>query len=204
MSASLGHRDEFRAPLRSQQRPVITKGANLAPRSSPAVQHEPRIERRPVQRYLGITRQVTHGVPAAVDQAFPALFAWLGERGIRPTGPPFIRTRAIDRRGEPLELDVAAPVDGDVQGEGEVRVDELAESDYLTFLHVGPYRSETETDLGDARASLMGFAEEHRIVTGRESERGTELPCCVEHLRVGPHDTPDYATWETELAYLIV
>jgi effector-binding domain-containing protein len=106
-------------------------------------------------------------VPAAIDQAFPALFAWLGERGIRPAGPPFIRTRAIDRSGEPLELDVAAPVEADVQVDGDVRADELPEGDYLTFLHVGPYRSETETDLGDARASLMRFADEHGIVTGR-------------------------------------
>ncbi len=43
---------------------------------------EPRIEDRPEQSYLAVHREVTDGVPAAVDSAFPALFAWLGEHGV--------------------------------------------------------------------------------------------------------------------------
>jgi effector-binding domain-containing protein len=164
---------------------------------------QPQIEERAAQPYLGITRQVTHGVPAAVDQAFPALFAWLGRRGIEPAGPPFIRTREVDRRGEPLELDVAVPVASAAEGEGEVRADVLPAGRYLTLLHVGPYRSETATDLGDARDALLRYADERGIVYSRATARGAALPCAVEQLRIGPVDTPDHATWETELAYLI-
>ena len=159
----------------------------------------PRIEDRGAQPYLGITRRVTHGVPAAVDEAFPALFAWLGERGVEPSGPPFIRTREVDERGEPLELDVAVPVAAPVETEGEIRRDELPAGRYLTALHVGPYRSETATDLGAARAALLRHADEHGLVYAR----GTALPCAVEHFRIGPVDTPDHTRWETELAYLI-
>lgn len=159
----------------------------------------PRIEYRAAQPYLGITRRVTHGVPAAVDQAFPALFAWLGEHGVAPAGPPFIRTREIDERGEPLELDVAVPVASAVEGDGEVRADVLPAGRYLTALHVGPYRSQTATDLGDARAALLRHADERGLVYAR----GAELPCAVEHFRIGPVDTPDHTRWETELAYLL-
>ena len=77
---------------------------------------EPRIEVRAEQPYLAIHRHVTDGVPAAVDSAFPELFAWLGERGIAPSGPPFMRFREVDPDGEPLELEVAAPVDKAVGG----------------------------------------------------------------------------------------
>jgi hypothetical protein len=63
-----------------------------------------------------ITRQVSAGVPAAVDEAFPALFAWLGARGVASAGPPFIRTTEVDPGGEPLEIEAAVPVDEAVSG----------------------------------------------------------------------------------------
>ncbi len=72
---------------------------------------EPQIEQRPAQAYLGIAGRITDGVPAFVDKAFPELFRWLGEHGIEPSGPPFIRFRELDTQGEPLEIEVAAPVE---------------------------------------------------------------------------------------------
>jgi effector-binding domain-containing protein len=165
---------------------------------------EPRIEERDAQAYVGIRRLVTNGVPAAVDQAFPALFAWLGERGVEPSGPPFIRTYEIDEHGEPLELDVAVPVREAVPVDGAVRADVLPEGRYVTLRHVGPYRSATERDLADARESLVGYAQERGLAFARESERGSILPCCVERFHVGPHETPDHSKWETEFAYLIL
>jgi len=136
-------------------------------------QPEPRIELRAPQPYLGIARQVTNGVPAAVDDAFPALYEWLSENGVSPAGPPFIRTLEIDGQGEP-------------------------------FVHVGPYRSTSARDLGDARADLVRWAGEHGIAFSRETSSGAKLPCCVEHFRIGPNETSDHATWETEFAYLII
>jgi effector-binding domain-containing protein len=167
-------------------------------------EHEPRIEERDAQPYLAIAREVTSGVPDAVDEAFPALFRWLGERGIEPSGPPFIRTREVDPTGEPLELEVAVPVEEALSGDDVVHADALPPGRYLTLLHVGPYRSESERDLGDARNALVRWAEERGIVYSHETERGAELPCAVEHLRVGPPVESDYSKWETEFAYLII
>jgi hypothetical protein len=164
------------------------------------IEISPQIEERSPLPYLGIVREVTDGVPAAVDTAFPELFGRLGEQGIAPAGPPFIRYHELDRDGEPLLLEAACPVaDGTP---GDVRV--LPEGRYLTYLHVGPYRSDTLPDLGAARAALVRWAREHGIVYARETERGLELPCCVDHLRIGPVDEADFTKWETELAYLIV
>jgi GyrI-like small molecule binding domain len=165
---------------------------------------KPQIVERAALPYLGIWCHVTSGVPAAVDPAFPELFGWLGKHGVTPAGPPFIRTHEVDAGGEPLELEVAVPVDGEVPADEPVRHDALPAGRYLTMLHVGPYRSETERDLGDARAALIDWAEQHGIVYSHESERGRVLPCGVDHLRVSPGTEPDYTKWETELAYLIV
>jgi hypothetical protein len=74
---------------------------------------------------------------------------------------------------------------------------------YVTLVHVGPYRSEREPDLAAARATLVRWAAERGLVYSHETDRGHALTCCVEHLRVGPVDDPDYTKWETEFAYLI-
>jgi effector-binding domain-containing protein len=108
---------------------------------------EPTIELRPAQAYLGIGGAITDGVPAFVDRAFPQLFSWLREHAVEPAGPPFIRYRELDTDGEPLELEVGAPVNIDARGDERVRADALPAGRYLTMLHVGPYRSETALDL---------------------------------------------------------
>ena len=77
-------------------------------------------------------------MPAAVDPAFPELFGWLRRHGVTPAGPPFIRTHEVDAYGEPLELEVAVPVAGEVPADERVRHDALPAGRYLTKLHVGP------------------------------------------------------------------
>src|ERR687896_782350 len=102
---------------------------------------EPQIEQRDALPYLGIRSEVTNGLPAVVDRFFPQLFAWLGQHGIEPAGPPFIRYLEVDRDGEPLEIEVAVPVAGGVpEGDGQVRAGTLPAGRYATVLHTGPYR----------------------------------------------------------------
>jgi effector-binding domain-containing protein len=85
-----------------------------------------------------------------------------------------------------------------------VRADTLPAGRYATLIHNGPYRSEDVPDLGDAQAALRSWTEQNGIITGRPSERGTQLSCCVEHYRIGPPMEQDWTKWETELAYLVV
>jgi effector-binding domain-containing protein len=165
---------------------------------------EPSIELRPAQRYLGIAGRITNGVPAFVDKAFPELFGWLGEHGVQPAGPPFIRFRELDTDGEPLELEVGAPVEAEAQGDDRVRAGSLPAGRYLTMLHVGPYRSETAPDLVAARQRLIGWAADQGIVYSRETDRGSALPCCLERYLIGPPAEPDFSKWETEFAYLVL
>jgi effector-binding domain-containing protein len=167
---------------------------------------EPQIQQRDALPYLAIRREVTNGIPAVVDQAFPQLFAWLGRHGVGPAGAPFIRYLEVDHQGEPLEIEVAAPVEGAAEppDDAPVRADTLPAGRYATLVHTGPYRSEDVTDLGDAQVALRSWTEEQGIATGRPSERGSSLAACVEHYRIGPPMEADWTKWETELAYLVV
>jgi effector-binding domain-containing protein len=166
---------------------------------------EPQIQRREALPYLAIRSEVTNGIQTVVDRSFPQLFAWLGEHGVEPAGPPFIRYLEVDHDGEPLEIEVAAPIAGSApEGDGQVRADTLPAGRYVTALHTGPYRSDDVPDLRDAQAALRSWIEQQGITTGRPSERGHSLAACVEHYRVGPPIEADWTKWETELAYLVV
>jgi effector-binding domain-containing protein len=167
---------------------------------------EPQIQQRAALPYLAIRCQVTNGLPAVVDRSFPQLFAWMGQHGVEPAGPPFIRYHEVDHDGEPLEIEVAAPVANAVEPseDGPISPGTLPAGRYATLLHTGPYRHDDVPDLGDAQAALRSWTELQGIVTSRPSERGYSLPCCVEHYKVGPPMEQDWTKWETELAYLVV
>jgi GyrI-like small molecule binding protein len=168
------------------------------------VAQEPTLESRTAQPYVAIRRRVTETVQRAVDGAFPELFGWLGEHGVTPSGAPFIRFLEIDAEGDPLELEVGVPVDGEVEAAEPVRADVLPAGRYVTFLHAGPYRSTTEPDLAAARATVHDWGEGRGIRwDGRGTERGSALGCYVEHYLVGPVEEPDHSRWRTELAYLV-
>ena len=165
---------------------------------------EPQIQQRAAQPYLAIAGEITDGMPAFVDRAFPALYTWLGEHGVEPSGPPFIRYRELDTDGEPLELEVGVAVNDSTEGDDRVRAASLPAGRYLTYMHVGPYRSETQPDLAAARKRLISWAADQGIVYSRETDRGATLPCCLERYLVGPIEEPDFSKWETEFAYLIL
>ncbi|HEX6583324.1 MAG TPA: GyrI-like domain-containing protein [Thermoleophilaceae bacterium] len=152
------------------------------------------IDLRPAQQYLGISGKITEGVPAFVDRAFPELYAWLREHAVEPAGPPFLRYDEVDSDGQPLELEVGVPVEGATQGDERVCHSALPAGRYLTYLHVGPYRSETLPDLAAARERLLTWAEGHELAP----------LSYMEHFRIGPVEEPDFTKWETEFAYLIV
>jgi effector-binding domain-containing protein len=165
---------------------------------------EPQIAQRPAQPYLGVAGRIIDGVPAFVDKAFPELYRWLADHGVKPSGPPFIRFRELDAQGEPLEIEVAAPVETQAEGDERVKAGTLPAGRYLTLVHRGPYRSESAPDLAAAREQLVTFAAERGIVHSRTTADGTTLPCAVERYLIGPPAESDFMKWETEFAYLVL
>jgi len=87
---------------------------------------EPHIIERPAQPYVAIKAQVTmQTIGTVLPELHPRVFAWLGERGIPPAGPPFWKYNVIDMdRG--LEVEVGVPVAAVVDGDGQVLAGVLA------------------------------------------------------------------------------
>ena len=165
---------------------------------------EPQVELREPQTYLGIHEPSIDSIRQFADSTFPELFGWLSEHGVAPAGPPFIRYYEVDHAGEPLDVEVGVPVDGVAEGDARVRADALPAGSYLTFLHVGPYTSDSLPDLATARSQIVAWAEDKGIEFSQDSERGQTFPCAFEQYRIGPVDDSDFTKWETEFAYLVL
>ena len=78
---------------------------------------EVEVIQRPAQPYVAIGAQVTMQTIATIlPELHPRVFAWLGERGIPPVGPPFWKYNVIDMdRG--MEVEVGVPVDVVMDGD---------------------------------------------------------------------------------------
>jgi hypothetical protein len=167
--------------------------------------HQPLVEQRDAQPYVGVRFEVRDmaGFRSACDRGFPELFGWLGQNGVEPAGPPFIRYLVLGADGQPREFELAAPVREPVTTNGTIRGDFLPAGPYVTVLHVGPYRSDRAPDLSDARAALLDWAREQGIAWDSwEIDRGTSFRGCVEHYMTDAAREPDSSRWRTEIAYL--
>jgi effector-binding domain-containing protein len=166
--------------------------------------NEPRLRTIEETPYLGHRFEVTGGVNDAVDRAFGEVFGWLGGAGVRAGEAPFIRFHELDAEGAPLTMEVGVVADA-APGPGDPLVPAtLPAGRFITYLHHGAYRSESEPDLAAARARVEGWAADRGLeLDRRATDRGRALGCYLERYLVGPNEEPDHSRWRTELAYLV-
>jgi effector-binding domain-containing protein len=158
--------------------------------------HQPRIEQRDAIGYVAIPLSVTiNGLASAVDQTFPELFGWLASHSIAPAGAPFIRYLTVDMDAE-MDIELAAPVTGQVPADGRVRAGVLPPGRYLTLLHVGHY-----DQLVQANATVQSWADAHGLRWAMDE--GSRWRGRLERYLTDPSLQPDPSQWQTELAYLI-
>ncbi|EHR53614.1 transcriptional regulator, effector-binding domain/component [Saccharomonospora marina XMU15] len=157
---------------------------------------EPTVRDRAEQPYVGVRATITMTSFARVADRIPEIFAWLGERGIAPAGPPFFRYYLIDVERE-LEVEAGVPVRAAVEGGDGVRGGVLPAGRYATITHVGhPDR------LFGTIEALLGWAAERRLEWDMErTERGERWGCRLEWFKTDPRVEPDRDKWETELAF---
>jgi effector-binding domain-containing protein len=169
-----------------------------------AMMQEPQIQARPEQPYAGVRTAVSmDGISGAVDEAFPVLFGWLGENGVPPSGPPFIRYLVIDMAAQlkiELGVPVSVPIAGTTRTSRTARVQPgvLPAGRYAVLRHSGPYDG-----LVAANAALQEWAREHEITFDAwETPDGLAWRSRVEHYLTDPSKEPDPAKWEVDVAYL--
>lgn len=157
------------------------------------------IQQRDEQPYVGIrTRVPLDGISAAVDQAFPELFGWLGQRGIAPAGAPFIRYHVIDMMTE-LDIEMGVPVAARAEGDDRVKAGALRAGRYVVLRHVGDFDG-----LLASNAELQQWAEQQGVaLEGSETPAGTAFAGRFEQYLTNPAEEPDPAKWQVDVAFLV-
>lgn len=159
---------------------------------------QPRIEHRPAQHYVAIPAQATLAdLPPTLDKLFPEIFAWAGQHGVTPDGPPFIRYLVTDM-SKALEFEVGLPVAASTAGDGRVTKGELPSGKYATLVHTGPYAK-----LVEATGALLDWAREQNVEFDTAQRDGDQVwRARLEYYPTDPSQEPDPEKWETVLAFL--
>jgi effector-binding domain-containing protein len=160
--------------------------------------HQPQLQARAEQPYLGIPATVTmETIGSAVDSGFPELFGWLASQGIAPGGPPFIRYLVVDMAGD-LQIELGVPVSAPVTGSGRIQPGVLPAGSYAVLRHTGPYDG-----LVASNAALQQWAADHGVrFDTSDTAQGSAWGGRVEFYLTDPGQEPDPAKWETDVAYL--
>lgn len=155
----------------------------------------PKVEERPGRPYAGIRARVTmEELGRAVPPLWPEVFGWLGQRGVAPAGPPFLRYYVVEMDGE-LEVGAGVPTAASVAGDGRVEGDLLAAGRYAVLVHTGPLE-----DLVTATAELLRWGAEQGLRWQMDGERWGGR---IEWYFTDPAQEPDRGKWQTELAFLV-
>jgi effector-binding domain-containing protein len=156
-----------------------------------------RVEERGGVPYAAIRTTVSmDGFGDQLGPMWDEVFGWLGERGIAPAGAPIIRYRVIDMERQ-LAIDVGVPTAEPVDGDGRVVGDILPGGRYAVLLYRGHYDG-----LVNANAALQAWATERGLaIDQRTTADGDAFGGRIESYLTDPVESPDPATWETEVAY---
>jgi len=96
-----------------------------------------------------------HVPVAGIAQLFGELFGYLGQRGLGPAGPPIGIYYDEEFREGPLDVEIAAPVAGQVPEGERIKVRELpAVEQAASIIHEGSYE-----DVGSAYSQLLKWIE---------------------------------------------
>ena len=157
---------------------------------------EPTIVQRDEQPYVGRRETITMTEFATVADHLPAMFRWLGERGVTVTGPPFFRYRLIDMAAE-LVVEAGIPVTGDVQVDEPTFVGMLPAGRYATVTHIGH-----PDELMAVTARLLDWAQQQGLEWDMSPTlEGEVWGCRLEILMTDPAEEPDMHKWETVLMF---
>jgi RNA polymerase sigma-70 factor (ECF subfamily) len=156
----------------------------------------PSVVERAERPFVGTTRTLTmKTIKEAADQ-IPRLTGWLGERGLVPSGPPFVRFLVIDMAAD-MVLQTGVPVSGPVEVDGDLESGTLPAGRYVTAVHLGHYDG-----LYQATGDLLRWAGERGLRFDKhDSGAGEAWGSRLEWYETDPSTQPDPATWVTRMEF---
>jgi effector-binding domain-containing protein len=162
------------------------------------LQNEPTVIDRPSQPYVGIRDRVTMATLATLIDRLPEVFAWIGQHGLAPAGPPFFQYHVIDMERE-LDMTVGVPLESAVPGDSSMSAGELPAGKYLTTTYTGHPR-----DLIWVTRDFLLWANDNGITFDRwDTPAGDAWAGRLESYETDPAQEPDMERWVTVLAFKI-
>ncbi len=136
---------------------------------------------------------------AATRQGLASVAGLVAARELVAAGAPFVRYRRIDMAGT-LDIETGIPIlQPDDRSMVDVRLGLLPAGRYASLIHTGPYDGLLATN-----AALIRWGEDNAIRWAvRQTNVGQVFSCRLEMFHTGPDQTPDPASWVTEVAILI-
>lgn len=150
------HRERLEERL-AEHRRMLAFLERLIRRKEGVMPYEVTVKEVPPQPVAAVRRHTTlERIGETVGGGFAELMAFLGTRGVQPSGAPLVVYHdEIDQETDG-EIEMCVPVAGPLEGEGDVRVIELEGGPTATTVHRGPYN-----EIGPAYHTLAGWIQEH-------------------------------------------
>ena len=104
------------------------------------MEHEIHVTDRPVLRVVSKRVSVAlELIGPTLGQAFGEVYALIGAAEAEAAGPPFVIYHAMPAPGQPMDIEICAPVSGSLEPRDPWRLVDLPAGTFATRKHVGPY-----------------------------------------------------------------
>jgi len=154
---------------------------------------KPKIDQRREQPYMGIrTIAPFKGMSKVIGRMSKELHTWLDQKGVKPSGPPFLRFHVIDMRGF-MDISFCFPLRTAISDDGQVKADVLPAGRYASLIYSGGGISGNRALIEWVRAKGMDFDR-------WDTEQGDNFRGRYETYLTDPKIEPRKSKWKIEVA----
>lgn len=123
------------------------------------MEHEVHVVDRPALRVVARRMPVAiESIGPTLGQAFGEVYAAIGAARAEAAGPPFVIYHSMPVPGEPLDIEVCAPVTRPLEPPAPWRMVELPGGTFASRMHVGAYDT-----VGSTYELLSAWIAEHEL-----------------------------------------
>lgn len=154
----------------------------------------PKIEQRNVINYVAIaTKVLQQNIGAELPILWPEIFAWLGSKGVAPSGAPFIRYLSMGT-GDGMSVEVGVPVATPLAGTTRITAGRFPAGRYAVLTFHGNY-----SGLPEANMAIHNWAEHNNSVLRPNEVARIDDAVHAEFYPTDPQQEPEPAKWISEI-----
>ncbi len=112
---------------------------------------------KPEQNILSVRlRTPVEKLPMHIGESYAKIAAYLGEKGIHPSGEPFVSYHNMDMQD--LDVEIGFPIASPIAGKDDIKSSSIAAGKFLFAMYQGPYEQ-----MKDAYDEMGKFIEEKKL-----------------------------------------